>query len=185
MVIKMKKTAVVYASKYGTTKRYAEWIAQALSCDIFEQGAIKAGRLKAYEVVIYGGGLYAGGVRGINLIRKNFDPADGRRWILFTCGLADPGDPDNAAHIREGLGKALEPRILRELQVFHLRGGIDYARLGVVHKAMMAMLHKTLSGKDRAALREEDRQMLDTYGTAVDFTDRAAIEPILSYVRAL
>lgn len=32
----MKKTAVIYKTKYGSTKKYAEWIAQNLSCDIFD-----------------------------------------------------------------------------------------------------------------------------------------------------
>ncbi len=33
------KTIVVYKSKYGYTKRYAEWIAEELSCDIKENAA--------------------------------------------------------------------------------------------------------------------------------------------------
>ena len=31
----MKKTAVVYGSVYGSTKQYAQWIADALSADLY------------------------------------------------------------------------------------------------------------------------------------------------------
>lgn len=60
----MNKTAVVFKSKYGSTKKYAQWIAEELSCDIFERKNVKSDDLEAYDTVIYGGGLYAGGVKG-------------------------------------------------------------------------------------------------------------------------
>ena len=66
------KTVVIYESKYGTTKKYAEWIADALSCDLFEKKSITPSALTGYDTIIYGGGLYAGGVSGIGLLKKNF-----------------------------------------------------------------------------------------------------------------
>jgi hypothetical protein len=71
------------------------------------------------------------------------------------------------------------------VKVFHLRGAIDYSRLGPVHRSMMAMLFRMTSRKDPASLRGEDREMLATYGKAVDFTDRASIAPVVGYVRGL
>lgn len=32
----MSNTVVLYQSKYGTTKKYAEWLAEELSCDLIE-----------------------------------------------------------------------------------------------------------------------------------------------------
>ena len=73
----------------------------------------------------------------------------------------------------------------KQIKVFHLRGAINYAKLGPVHKAMMAMLHKMLSKKEPQSLRNEDKQMLATYGKVVDFTNRAAISPLIQYVQSL
>lgn len=72
-----------------------------------------------------------------------------------------------------------------QIKVFHLRGAINYAKLSPVHKAMMAMLHKIISGKDPQSLRIEDKQMLATYGKAVDFTNKATILPIIKYIQTL
>ena len=69
----MKKCVVVYKSKYGATKKYAEWIAEDLHADLFEGKAASADALTAYDVIVYGGGLYAGGVSGLPFITKNFD----------------------------------------------------------------------------------------------------------------
>ena len=52
---------VTYASKYGTTKRYAQWIAEDLACDLRDSREVNAELLKSYDILIHGGGLCAGG----------------------------------------------------------------------------------------------------------------------------
>ena len=179
------KCLVTYASKYGSTKKYAQWIAEALSCDLRDSKAVNGTFLAQYDIIIHGGGLYAGGLSGINTIVKNFNAISGKEIILFSCGLADPKDPENAAHIEAGLAKVLTPEMSRKIKQFHLRGGIHYAELGPIHKAMMAMLRKAMLQKGYDNLRPEDQLMLDTYGQVVDFTDKDTIQPLLDYVRSL
>ena len=104
---------------------------------------------------------------------------------MFSCGLADPEDPENVAHIEAGLEKVLTPEMRGKIKQFHLRGGIDYSRLGLTHKAMMAMLRTVMLKKGYDNLRSEDQMMLDTYGGTVDFTNRQSLAPLLSYVRSL
>ena len=176
---------VTYASKYGTTKRYAQWIAEDLACDLRDSREVNAELLKSYDILIHGGGLYAGGLSGIQTIVKNYDAISNKRIILFSCGLADPEDPENVAHIEAGLEKVLTPEMREKIRQFHLRGGIDYSRLGLTHKAMMAMLRTVMLKKGYDNLRSEDQMMLDTYGGTVDFTNRASLVPLLSYVRSL
>lgn len=176
---------VTYASKYGTTKRYAQWIAEDLACDLRDSREVNAELLKSYDILIHGGGLYAGGLSGIQTIVKNYDAISNKRIILFSCGLADPEDPENVAHIEAGLEKVLTPEMREKIRQFHLRGGIDYSRLGLTHKAMMAMLRTVMLKKGYDNLRGEDQMMLDTYGGTVDFTNRESLVPLLSYVRSL
>lgn len=181
----MSETAVIFQSKYGAAKRYANWLAEELSCDIFNRKTIKATDLEPYRTVVYGGGLYAGGVLGIDLLTKNFDKLRDKNLILFTCGLADPTDPSNIENIRQSLNRVLTVSMREKIKLFHLRGAIDYQRLGVTDKAMMALLHKMIMKKDYNSLRNEDKEMLATYGQVVDFTDKAAILPIVHYIRGL
>lgn len=181
----MGKTIVVFQSKYGSTKKYAQWIAEALACDLAERGSVKADDLKSYSTIIYGGGLYAGGVAGFDLIGKNFDQLADKNLILFTCGLADPSDPVNTDRIMESLKKELTSKMQEKIKIFHLRGAIDYAKLSLPHKTMMAMLHKMVLKKGIDSLRAEDKEMLATYGKNIDFTDPETIKPLLEYVRGL
>lgn len=174
---------VIYQSKYGATERYARWIAEALSCPCRERKSLAPDELSSYDTVIYGGGLYAGGVSGIRLLTAHWEKLRTKRLLLFTCGLADPSDPDNVAHIRGGLSKVLSPEMREHISLFHLRGGIDYRKLNLLHRAMMWMLCRSLKKKDPHTLRAEDQELLRTYGKSVDFTDRTAIAPILAALR--
>ena len=72
-----------------------------------------------------------------------------------------------------------------KIKQFHLRGGINYAALSLTHKAMMAMLRRTMLQKGYQNLRPEDQLMLDTYGKVIDFSDRDTISPLLDYVGSL
>ena len=175
----MNKCIGIFESKYGSTRRYAQWISQALSCPLLERKEAKIQNLLTYDTIIYGGGLYAGGVSGIKLLTDHYEKLRDKHLILFTCGLADPADPENVAHIREGLAKVLSPEMLEHIRLFHFRGRIDYTKLGFVHKNMMKMLHSVMVKKDPSGLREEDKQMLETYGKTVDFTDQTAIHPLI------
>lgn len=175
----MKRIAVIYESKYGYTRKYAEWIGEELSCPVFKKKAFRPRDLAQYETVIYGGGLYAGGISGIKFIAKNWEFLFEKKVLIFTCGLADPDNPDNLSNIQRTLETVLTKEMLGHVRLFHLRGGIDYSRLNLVHRFMMSMLRKMLLKKDARDLNEEDRQLLDTYGQCLDFTERESIRPLV------
>jgi menaquinone-dependent protoporphyrinogen IX oxidase len=169
----MASIAVIYKSHYGTTRQYAQWIAKALDAELFETSKMKPAQLSAYDVVVYGGGLYAGGIDGVGLVTKN--PC--KSLIVFTVGLADPAQTDYSAI----LNRNFTPELLAKTKVFHLRGGIDYRRLNFLHRGMMAMVKKMVAGKGERS--EEAGPFLETYGGQVDFTDESTIQPLVSYVK--
>ena len=173
----MNKTVVIYKSKYGKTKQYAEWISEALNAPLFENSNIKPHQLNNYDVVVYGGGLYAGGINGIKLVTKNLC----KSLIVFTVGVADPKDTDYT----EILEKAFTSELLSKIKVFHLRGGIDYSKLSLIHKGMMTVMKKMIEKKPLAKRGIDDIGILETYGKDVDFSDKTTIEPLVEYVRTL
>ena len=64
------KTAVIFKSKYGSTRKYAQWIAADLQADLFAADKIKVRDLAPYQTIVYGGYLYAGSIAGIKLLTK-------------------------------------------------------------------------------------------------------------------
>lgn len=174
----MKQIAVIYKSKYGSTKKYAEWLAEELGADLIERRKADAATLKNYDVVVYGGGLYVGSIAGVDLVAKN--PC--KNLVVFTVGFENPETKD----FSEVLSKDFSPDALKSIKTFHLRGSIDYESMSLLHKGMMAGLRKLILGKKgREELAGDDQMVLDTYGGSFDLTDRAAINPIVEYVRSL
>lgn len=173
----MNGPVVVYSSKYGSTQRYAEWIAEALGCPLRKAADTRIEDLLAHDPIVYGGGLYASGINGVSLITKNYERLQGKTLIVFTVGLADPAIEEQFEPI---LSKNFSPAMREHIRIFHLRGGIDYRRLGMLHKSMMAMLKKMVDKKPEADRTDEDREMLATYGAVVDFTDPASIGPLVA-----
>ena len=53
---------VVYGSVYGTTRQYAEAIAQRFGFPCLPAGRAGRESVAACELLIFGGGLYAGGI---------------------------------------------------------------------------------------------------------------------------
>ena len=85
----MSKTLIVYSSPYGTTKKYAEWIAEELNGDIYLINNFNQNILNNYDTIIIGSGLYAGKIKGIDIIIKNYETIKTKKLLIFTCGLAD------------------------------------------------------------------------------------------------
>ena len=173
----MKNIAVIYKSVYGTTKQYAEWIAQELDASLFEASSVKPVQLMDYDVVVYGGGLYAGGIMGAKLVAKN--PC--KSLVVFTVGLSTPETTDYS----KILSKNFTSERLEKIKTFHLQGGIDYGKLGMVHRVMMVFAKKETKKIPMAERTNDDNLLLETYGDKVDFTNRDTIKPLVDYVRAL
>ena len=92
----MSDIAIIYSSHYGFTEAYAHWLAEDLSADLLEAGKVRREDLEKYGTIIYGGGLYAGGVGVLPLLTKNFSLLKDKALYLFTVGAADVADPGNA-----------------------------------------------------------------------------------------
>lgn len=62
------KNLIVYGSKYGSSKKYAERLSELTGIYLADYKEVKD--LKVYDNVIYLGGIYASKVRGLKKISK-------------------------------------------------------------------------------------------------------------------
>ncbi|MCL1948424.1 MAG: flavodoxin domain-containing protein [Turicibacter sp.] len=170
----MKKIAVIYKSRYGATKQYAEWIAEELGAELLNVSQVDAKTLGAYDTVIYGGALYAGGIIGY----KGFDFSQVRELVLFTVGLFDP---EHTA-FWPLLSKGLPMEYSKEVKTFHLQGSINYEKLSFAHQAMMAGLKDYVLQVPDELQSDDDRLLLKTYGGSLDLTDRLSVQPLIEHV---
>ena len=172
------KAIVIYKSKYGSTKAYADWIAQALSCSAVEAGKIKVDDLTKYDIIIYGGGLYAEVINGVSLITKNFDKLKDKRLIVFTTGITPLDCRDY--YDRLVLQKNFKDRkMLEKIKVYNFLGKMKTKELSRVHKTALKTLKKIMSVKENPS--EMEKLLVELCDADGDFSDKSAIKDLVEY----
>lgn len=175
----MKKTIVLYKSEYGYTKTYAEMIAEELNCEIREAANLSVDRMKDYDTIIYGGGLYVSGINGISQIKKNFQDIQEKHLVVWATGL-NPGRPSEMEQVWK---HNFSGDMLKKIRTFYLRGGFDYQKLSGVHKLMMNGLKwKIKSSKNPS---EDEKGLLKAYERPENHCDRKNISELVEYVKNL
>ena len=172
------KTIVLYQSKYGSAKRYAEWLAEELHADLAPLKGFSPAGLDGYDTVIFGGGIYAGGINGFSFVKKNYPKHRGKRWFVYAVGYAPVREEGTAALRKQNFSGELQA-----IPCFHLRGGMDFDALHFGDRLMMSAFRRMLSKKPEAERTPDDRGMLESFGHSSDWCDRAALAPMLEAVR--
>ncbi|MBQ1470822.1 MAG: hypothetical protein IIZ34_00475 [Eubacterium sp.] len=194
----MSKTAVIYYSKYGTTRRYAEWIASELEAELFDARKFKKKDLSRFDTIVYGGGIYAGGIKGIELITKNwYKGLSEKRVIVFAVGITVESEAcreqclevnfekrfvtDAAEDAGRDSGQFALGELLKEkrmpIRCFFLPGAFDPGQIRGMDKAIMAVTRKMIgSGAQGDSV---DGAIAKYMQQGCDLVDRAAIAPVV------
>lgn len=162
---------VLYESKYGSTKRYAQWIGEELSCEVKKISDIKVDDLYKYDNIIFGGWLHAGTIMGLKNLKENIEKLKEKNIIIFAVGLSVVNDEA----VKEIKTKNLEN--MDNVKLFYIRGAFNYKNLTIGDKAKMKVFKVFLKKQDQED--ENVRGMLEAYDTPVDFTDKKEIQPIV------
>lgn len=157
--------AIVYTSHTGHTEAYAKMLAEKTGLPVTRLEEAPKILPKGTEI-IYLGWLFAGNIKGYAKAAKRYG-------IRCVCGvgLGDTGAQDEAAR------KAA--KVPDDIPVFTLQGGMDYTRLRGIHKFMIDMLTKMLTGK--ADRTEEETQMLALIKAGGDYVDEAHLSGVLAW----
>lgn len=131
----MGKRLVLYASAYGCTRRYAEYIAHALECEALDISQLNAKALDGVETVIFGGWLCGGNVAGSGTLCAHYRALSGKRLFVFITGA---GNHCGTFRIRQ-IAAVNFHRPVPE-KVFFLRGDICYKKMRWYHKFLINYL---------------------------------------------
>jgi len=172
-------TIVVYKSKYGATKAYAEWIAEELECEAVEMKSVKIDDLLKYDKIVYGGGLYAEMIAGIALISRNFDKLADKKIAIFSTGIT----PLDCREYYDGevMNKNFKDGLPENARVFNYMGKMILEEMNYADRMAIKTLKKVMSmKKDPSDMVKLLIQLCETYG---DFTDRSQIGELVEYIK--
>ena len=93
----MTKGIIVYQSKYGATKKYAEWLQAMTDYHCVETSKITVNEVVQYETIILCGGIYASGISGLSFLKKNIDKLKSKKLVILCVGAS----PMMRAHLQQ------------------------------------------------------------------------------------
>lgn len=82
------KTAVIYNSQTGFTKRYAQWIADAVLADCVELSAAKNKDFSQYDAIVFGGWACGGTISKLAWFKSHIDQWKGKNSLLSASAQA-------------------------------------------------------------------------------------------------
>jgi len=173
------KAVVVYRSKSGFVKKYAQWIGEELGADVIEGSKVTPEKMGEYDAIVYGGGLYAIGINGVKLITSNLDKLRGKKIAVFASG-ASPVRPGAIAEI---CSQNFTKEQLQQIRFFYMRGGFDFNKLTLVDKILITLLKFKIRRKRKEARETDERGMLAAIDRPADFTRQRNIAELVKYIR--
>lgn len=173
------KPIVLYRTKYGSTKSYAQWIADALSCEAKDAKGISPDSLSEYDTIIYGGGLYAEVIAGVSLITKNIEKLSNKKLIVFTTGLT----PTDCREYYDGMviEKNFKGDLKNKVKVFNFPGKMLINELSLVHKTAIKSLKAIMSKKENPT--DMEKLLIDLCDVDADLTDKSLIDELVEYAK--
>jgi menaquinone-dependent protoporphyrinogen oxidase len=177
-----KKTAspaavVLYKTKYGSTKQYAEWIADGLGADVMPVDEAWPETLARYDRVIIGSCVRMGKIAAAGFLKNHWHVLKNKHVVLFTVSGARPDNPE----LRTCYEKSL-PRMIRD--------GVAYVplwgrmkELDWKDRMLMSvprfMIRRQLRKHPTPELRKRYEEMTKPF----DHVEKATVDPIVARCR--
>lgn len=174
----MSRIVVIYQSKYGATKKYAEWLTEELLCDLIETKKATIEQIEKYDVIILGGGIYATGIAGISFLKKHYERLKNKKIIVFAVG-ASPYDEKAMAALKERNFK-ME---FSHIPFFYCRGAWNEEIMSWKDRTLCNLLKKTVAKKDPDTYEPWETALMQAIGSNFDWTDKENIKQIVECVR--
>lgn len=174
----MKKSVVIYKSTSGFTKKYAQWIAQSLNCDLLDRKQADLKKILDYDIIIYGGNLHAVGISGVDIIRKNLPRLKEKTIVIFATG-ASPSRPGISSEV---LSRNFSSDEQNQITFFYFRGGFDYNKLDLVNKAIMTLMKWKI--KSKKEWNSDEKGMMEAFSNPFDFTDKENLKELLEFIHS-
>ena len=173
----MEKVFVVYKSKYGAAKEYAQLLGKSLNSTPVSINQAKPQMLNIADTIILCGGIYASSIAGLSFLKKNAALLSGKKTAVFAVG-ASPYDQKTLEELKKRhLSGALEG-----VPLFYGRGAWNEEIMPAKDKFLCSMLMKVVSKKPAEQCEPWELALKEAMGKKCSWVDEKYLEPLYKYI---
>jgi len=166
------KLLLVYHSRYGSTRQYAEWLHEQVGGELMPVKDVSQRDLTGSDALVFGGYVHAGKITICKVICKHWPILENKPVVLFSTS----GTPPTETATMRAIFDASFPLEIREkLTYFPLWGRIDTARWNLADRALVRI----------GSWIEKDPDVKRGMITDFDGVSREALQPIFTHIQSL
>lgn len=156
--------AIIYKSKTGHTKKYAEMLGKKLNIPFYEIKETEK-KLNRNDEIIYLGWVCATRIVGLNKVLK--------KYKVKCCGAvgAYPKTDENVQNIKNANNI--------KIPLFYMQGGIDYTKLNKIYKKLLQTIGKTIQNSSDNV----DKEIVEMFEKGKSFVCEENIKEIEEYLK--
>ena len=178
------RTLVLYKTKHGTTKRYADWLGDALDADVVDVSKMSPSdwglKMTRYDMVLYGGNLNERGINGLQQFKAVLQKNPVENIAYFCVGSYPASEQTRDQHLESNF----TAKEREDTKLFYFRGRLDFIGLGWIEKKIMGGLMKAIEKKYPEDRTPEEAEIIEAYYDDVDWSDKSYIAPLVAYVKS-
>lgn len=169
---------ILYKSKYGATKQYADWITERTGFSCIKTDDADMKKISDNDVVILGGGIYASGIAGLSFLKKNINKLKDKKIVVFCCGASPYEESAFAAIVQHNFKGDLAG-----IPCFYCRGTFDMSEMSFKDRALCKMLRKAVAKKNPDEYEIWEKALMAVGDNERgNWIDKAYIEPIIEAI---
>ena len=156
--------AIIYKSKTGHTKKYAEMLGKKLNIPFYEIKETEK-KLNRNDEIIYLGWVCATRIVGLNKVLK--------KYKVKCCEAvgAYPKTDENVQNIKNANNI--------KIPLFYMQGGIDYTKLNKIYKKLLQTIGKTIQNSSDNV----DKEIVEMFEKGKSFVCEENIKEIEEYLK--
>lgn len=163
---------IIYRSKYGATKEYADWVGEALKTEPTPVSAVKPEMLVYADRIIIGTPVYLGRMLMRNWIAQNQRYLlDKPVYLFVVCGTPASASEKTTKIIKDNL----PPSVQDKFRIYFLPGRVMPQKLSWIDRVLIRMATR---GKKRASASE-------TLTVGVDYVKKENLATMLGTIDRL
>ncbi len=175
-------TVVAYRSQTGSSKRYAQWLAEDLGCDAVPLEEIDRAAATC-DLVVFCSWFHAASIVGAKQFRAFMAAHPEKRYAVVAVGATPmPGDDYPPQEHEEAFRKSFPKNAYADLPWCYCQGDFHLEKLGFADRLMMRAYFRMLEASARKGSKR-DAVALAGMRAGMDCCDRVHLEPLVEELR--